>query len=190
MADGNRNMSWGDIMHLPDETRPEIIDGNPYQKSAVKRGHSFTHRRISAALDPATRRDVRDGWLITIEEDVQLTPSSYVRPDMAGWRLSRLAADTDEWPTTQLPDWVCEILSPNNASYDRGQKMAAYARAGLPWIWIADPDQRTVEVYQLDNARWALVGCYGVEDTLAMQPFDETVVAVADLFPELPARVR
>ena len=188
MADGTRKASWEDIMHLPDESRPEIIGGNLHHKSATRKPHGLTQRRLSAVLDPATRRDVRDGWQISTETDVALSDGDYVRPDVAGWRLSRLFAETDEWPTTLLPDWVCEILSPNNASYDRGKKMAAYARAGLPWIWIADPDQRTVEVYQLDNARWALVGCYGVEDTLAMQPFDETVVAVADLFPQVPVK--
>ena len=186
MADGNRKATWEDIMHLPDESRPEIIDGNFYQRAMPRRRHGVAQGNVFALLAPATRRDVRDGWLISIETDVRLGPRNFVRPDLAGWRLSRLEPDTDEWPTTQLPDWVCEVLSPNNASYDRGKKMAAYARAGLPWIWIADPDQRTVEVYQLDNARWALVGCYGVEDTLAMQPFDETVVVVADLFPRLP----
>ena len=182
MADGSCKVTWEEIMHLPEETRPEIIDGYPFQKSAVKRGHAVTHGAIREALGPAMRLGLRDGWLITIEEDVRLSPTAYVRPDLAGWRLSRLAAGVDEWPTTQLPDWVCEVLSPSNAAYDRGPKMAAYARAGVPWAWLADPDQRTVEVFELVAGRWTLVGCYGVDDTLALRPFDETVVVVADLF--------
>ena len=186
MADGNRKATWSDIMHFADQSRPEIIDGNLYQKSAVRRGHSRAAVQLAVALAPAMRHDVRDGWLITYDEDVRLSDHTYVRPDVAGWRLSRLAADTDEWPTTQLPDWVCEILSPNNAGYDRGKKMSAYASAGLPWMWIADPDQRTVEVYELVNARWALLGCYGVADAPILPPFDDIVVVIADLFGATP----
>ena len=120
------------------------------------------------------------------EPDIKLGESDYARADIAGWRLSRLTEDTDEWPTTLLPDWVCEVLSSSNASFDRTTKMAAYAQAGVPWAWLADPDQKTVEVFELVATCWTRVGCYGPEDTLAMPPFDETVVVVADLFPVLP----
>ena len=187
MADGSKKMTWEDIMHLPEETRPEIIGGVPYYKQAVRKPHGVTHGEIRVALHPATRSDLRHGWLITLDEDIQLSPQSYVRPDLAGWRLSRVVVGADQWPTTQLPDWVCEILSPTNASYDRTTKMAAYAQAGIPWAWLADPAEKTVEVYELVASRWTLVGCYGVADTLAMPPFDETVVVVADLFPTLPS---
>ena len=183
MADGNRNVTWEEIMHLPEETRPEIIDGIAYPKLAVRRAHGVTSVRLGEALGPATRRGVRDGWMIGSDIDVALSATAFVRPDLAGWRLARLSAVPDAWPTTLLPDWVCEILSLSHVSYDRGKKLDAYARAGLPWIWLADPTEKTVEVLQLVAARWVRVGCYGPEDTLALPPFDETVVVVADLFP-------
>ena len=186
MADGGKKVTWEDIMHLPEETRPEIIGGVPYQKSAVKQGHGVTHSQLVAAVHPATRGGLRNGWLITIDQDVRLSPDAYVRPDLAGWRLCRVVIDADQWPTTQLPDWVCEVLSPTNATHDRTTKMAAYAQAGVPWAWLADPDQKTVEVFELVAGCWTRVGCYGPADTLAMPPFDETVVVVADLFPVLP----
>ena len=56
-----------------------------------------------------------------------------------------------------MPDWVCEILSPANASYDRGPKLAAYARAGGPggW-WILDEPELKLGHHVLvpDMAGW------------------------------------
>ena len=137
MADGSKRMTWEDIMHLPEHLGAEIFGGKIYYKAMPRRRHGLTHRRLGAVLDPATRSGVRDGWHIANETDICLSPSDYARPDMAGWRLSRLTEDTDEWPTALLPDWVCEVLSPTNASYDRGTKMAAYAQAGIPWAGLA-----------------------------------------------------
>ena len=42
MADGNRKATWADIMHPPDETRPEIIGGDLYHKAMPRRRHGVT----------------------------------------------------------------------------------------------------------------------------------------------------
>lgn len=191
MADGNRKAVWEDIMDLPEKLGAEIFGGKIYYKAMPRPLHGGTHLRLGALLDPATRLGLRTGWYIANEVDIALSVQDFARPDVAGWRLTRITEGSlDEWPTTLLPDWVCEILSPSNARYDKGTKMTAYAQAGVPWMWIADPAQKTVEVFELVASRWTLVGCYGVDDTLAMPPFDETVVVVADLFPELPPALR
>ncbi len=53
------------------------------------------------------------------------------------------------------PDWVAEVLSPSTASHDRTVKLAAYERAGVREVWLIDPIDRTLAIYQFE------AGCYG-----------------------------
>jgi Uma2 family endonuclease len=47
------------------------------------------------------------------------------------------------------PDWVAEVLSPSTARHDRTLKLSAYERAGVREVWLVDPIDRTVTIYQL-----------------------------------------
>jgi Uma2 family endonuclease len=53
------------------------------------------------------------------------------------------------------PDWVAEVLSPSTASHNRTVKLSAYERAGVPEVWLIDPVDRTLTIYQLE------AGSYG-----------------------------
>lgn len=46
------------------------------------------------------------------------------------------------------PDLVVELASPSTEDRDRSTKFQAYHRAGVPWYWIIDPLELTVEEYQ------------------------------------------
>src|SRR5207249_983904 len=45
-----------------------------------------------------------------------------------------------------VPDLVMEILSPANASRDRGEKRAIYERNGVLEYWLVDPRARRVTI--------------------------------------------
>ncbi|MCS6919230.1 MAG: Uma2 family endonuclease [Fimbriimonadales bacterium] len=66
-----------------------------------------------------------------------------------------------------VPDLVGEVLSPSNASYDRVDKLDAYRRAGVPWVWLIDPDTLVVEEYQ-----WTPEGYLLVSTTPPTRPFE------------------
>ncbi|GIV04947.1 MAG: hypothetical protein KatS3mg016_0522 [Fimbriimonadales bacterium] len=65
------------------------------------------------------------------------------------------------------PDLVAEVLSPSNASYDRVEKLDAYRRAGVPWVWLVDPETLVVEEYQ-----WTPEGYLLVSTTPPTRPFE------------------
>lgn len=71
------------------------------------------------------------------------------------------------------PDWVCEILSPATRRTDRATKMPIYAREGIPYLWLVDPDAHTLEVYCLENAaHWLLLATLEDDDAVRQPPFD------------------
>lgn len=180
MAEG-RLWNWEDIVHLPEQEMPEIIDGKPYYRAAPRMRHSAAATEIIGELRSLQKGSL-SGWWILSELDVRLSPQRVVRPDVCGYRKERLPELVEDWPLDLRPDWVCEILSSGTARYDRGTKSKAYADAGIPWYWLVDPQERTVEVLELQGGRWALHGCFGDGETLALPPFDGCEISISDLF--------
>jgi Uma2 family endonuclease len=52
------------------------------------------------------------------------------------------------------PDWVAEVLSPSTARYDQTVKLSAYERAGVREVWLIDPIDRTLTIYQLEAGHY------------------------------------
>jgi Uma2 family endonuclease len=61
------------------------------------------------------------------------------------------------------PDWVAEVLSPSTARHDQTVKLSAYERAGVREVWLIDPVDRTLTIYQLE------AGYYGRPTTLELK---------------------
>ena len=81
------------------------------------------------------------------------------------------------------PDWVCEILSPGTARVDRALKMPLYADAGVPHLWLVDPDARMLEVYRLqEDAHWLLLATLKDDDTVSQPPFHWITFPLASLW--------
>jgi Uma2 family endonuclease len=85
------------------------------------------------------------------DEDV-LPPGTdnYLRPDIIVFRRDEV--DMTRVPVRALPQLVVEVSSPSNAAYDWGDKKVAYAEAGVPEYWIADPATCALAVFHLDEA--------------------------------------
>jgi Uma2 family endonuclease len=72
-----------------------------------------------------------------------------------------------------VPDWVCEVLSPSTAGYDRGLKRRIYLERGIRFLWIVDPSERTLEAYEAypDASAWTLRATYTSNDKAVLEPF-------------------
>ena len=69
------------------------------------------------------------------------------------------------------PDWVCEVVSPSTARIDRVRKVPIYAREGVGHLWLVDPLQQTLEVFQLEGQHWVLMSTHGGAETVRAEPF-------------------
>lgn len=82
----------------------------------------------------------------------------YISPEGA-------AQQTDDTTLIEgVPTLVVEILSPNDTIDEIHEKTTSYLAAGVLLVWIVDPYDRTVKVYQpnqsptLINERQELIG--------------------------------
>ena len=81
------------------------------------------------------------------------------------------------------PDWVCEVLSASTRRLDLEVKRPVYAREGVPWLWLVDPAERTLEAFELRDGQWLRAGSARDDAPVRLPPFDAIAFALADLWP-------
>lgn len=103
--------------------------------------------------------------------------------DLAGWRVERMPRLPEEAFFTLAPDWICEVLSPSTAAFDRAEKMPLYAREGVRHAWLIDPLTKTLEVFALGpQNRWMVIGAYRDAARVRAEPFDAIELDLALLW--------
>ncbi len=123
------------------------------------------------------------GWWILVEPELHLGQQIVV-PDWAGWRRVRMPAlpPTAYFPLP--PDWLCEIVSPSTASFDRAKKLRVYAKHGVEHVWLIDPIAQTLEVLHLENGRWIVAAVHAGDETVRAEPFTEIAIELPALWAE------
>jgi Uma2 family endonuclease len=164
---------------MPEHTPPaevtliaEVLDGqiiSPLRPSSDALAVKTTlGTELSRSLSGAAGRV---GWSLFADPQLRLGQSVVV-PDLAGWRKARLPRPPLDNRFATVPDWVCEVLSPNTAVLDRTRKLNFYATKGVCWVWLIDPRHRTIEVLWLEGDEWVLAGAFGGDERVHVSPFD------------------
>jgi Uma2 family endonuclease len=183
--------TWDDLVALPGDVPAEVIAGALVVPPAPLPRHARAQRAlgrfVGGPYDDDDGRGGPGGWWILLEVDVRFSPHDVVRPDLAGWRRERLVRPWDLRPIDVVPDWIGEVVSPSNAAQDRVGKRELYARHGVPFYWIVDPGQRTLEALRLDVATraWVEIGAYDDASIARIPPFDALELEVQRLFPPI-----
>ncbi len=174
------------LLTLGDDVRAEIVAGQVITAPAPLPRHSKAQgalrRFVGGPFDDDDGRGGPGGWWVFVEIDLRLAPHDIVRPDLAGWRRERLPRPGNLRPIDVVPDWVCEIASPSTAALDRVAKRALYARHGVAYYWIIDPDARTVEALELKDGRWVELGAWDETASARIAPFAAIEIEVSRLF--------
>ena len=148
--------TYRDYEELPnDGRRYEIHDG----ELCVTPAPSPQHQLISGVLFVILSRWLDrhpGGRFIYSSLDVILTETTIVQPDiiyLGPDRLERISRRGIEG----APTLAIEILSPSTRTIDRATKGGLYARYGVPFLWLGDPDAQTIEVFALQGQRYGLL---------------------------------
>jgi Uma2 family endonuclease len=71
-------------------------------------------------------------------------------PDVAFVRAERMPEGEGRWHVPRLaPDLAVEVLSPTDRARDVRAKVAMCHEAGVPLVWVVDPQAQTVTVLEL-----------------------------------------
>jgi Uma2 family endonuclease len=140
---------------------------------------------VSANLSDVLRAHVKQlglGLVLYAPLDVILSNTTVVQPDVvyiATADAGRVSARGIEGP----PTLAIEIISPNAPRIDRSTKLQLYARYGVPYYWIVDPDARALEAYELADGAYRLVTRAAGDAPASLPPFPDLPLVPDSLWP-------
>ena len=141
-------LAWAD-----EDTLAEWVDGEIVMTSPASLQHQSLTLFLGQLLGIFTDHG-NLGTIILPPFQMKL-PSSGREPDLlfvSAEHLDRLQRTYLDGPA----DLVVEIISPESAGRDRGDKFYEYAQGGVSEYWLIDPRTNWAEFYHLEGARYRL----------------------------------
>ncbi len=180
-----RNATYQDVLDAPEHLVAEVLAGDLYTHPRPAGRHAEAASVLAMDLGSAFHRGRGGpgGWIILFEPELHMNEDILV-PDLAGWRRDRMAVVPPDAFISVAPDWACEVLSPATALVDRRLKMRILARERVPFVWLVDPQVRSVEVYRLEGDNYAALGTYGEDEVVRLEPFEAIELELRALWPE------
>lgn len=179
--------TYEDVLAAPEHMIAELIAGELSLQPRPAKPHTFAASQLGAEITMAFQRAKHGpgGWWILYEPEVHFDGDVLV-PDLAGWRRES-TPDFDRATAyyTERPDWVCEVLSPSTARWDRIKKLDVYHRARVEWAWLADPVEETIEVFQWSEQGWLRSHTSVGREPARLPPFDAIALELAEIWPPL-----
>lgn len=167
-----------DLLRLPDQGKGfELVDGRLVEK---KMGGfaSWVAAQITFLLI-ASGQKLGLGWVLESEGSYQCFPddSRKVRkPDVSFIRRGRLPDERiPDGHVRIAPDLAVEVISPDDTAYEVDAKVEEYLAAGVPVVWVVNPNARIVRVYRADGGTERLAG--------------DDILTIPELIPDFRCRV-
>ena len=148
------------------DRRVELINGWLVRKMTTKP----LHVAAVDAIREAVSRILPSGWWLRDEKPVRIPDFDEPEPDVSvvrGSRLDYLARH----PGPGDIEFLVEV-SDTSLSWDRHEKLSAYAKAGVPTYWILNLVDRQLEVFTSPSS-----GSY--QSHQALGPGDHAPVTIA-----------
>lgn len=163
---------------LDADERVELIDGVIYRMRPIGSRHAACVR----VLDDLLHERLRGRAIISVQAPVFLPNSStQPEPDVA---LLHPRPDRyrQKHPRPEQIFLVIEVMD-TSALRDRGQKLTAYAKAGIAELWLVDLDDELVHVHrEPKGAVYTRVEEFLRGQSVAPAAFPDAALALDDLF--------
>ena len=179
-----RRATYADLEALPENMVGQLIDGELIATPRPASPHAVANSALVGLLLTTFQvgQPAPGSWWIVYAPELHFGEDVLV-PDIAGWRRERMPQMRRVPFFTLAPDWVCEVLSPSTATLDRKRKREIYAREGVEFIWLVDPDLRTLEVFRRQEGQWVPRGTYSGEARIRAEPFEALELDLGALWP-------
>ncbi len=160
------------------EERVELLDGDVIAMPPIGDWHASRVGQFTNTLPV----QLQGRAIVWIQNPVRLDDISEPQPDVM---LLQWRDDFYEGGHPGPADVLLLIeVSDTTVNYDRSAKLAAYAAAGIPEVWIASRPDRRIESYSDPSGdEYATVRHYGAGESIAPQAFPDVMLEVDRIIP-------
>ena len=159
------------------EDRVELIDGKVIVMAPIGDHHQSGTDWLTMLLAPA----LVGRAMVRIQGSVRLHIRSAPEPDVAVLRHRSIDDNRPYYP--EDIHFVIEVAD-SSLAYDTGAKLARYAAANIPEVWVANLRVREVTVYaDPSGSDYATVATYRPGDSVSPRAFPDVSVAVDQFMP-------
>lgn len=139
-----------DLLEITDRLMPELVDGELVEREPMGQKADEIGLNIGYYLKGYSLT-ILPGVVNGAHGSIQVFPDdpNKVRiPDASFTRRDRMPGGVSfEEHSRVVPDLAVEVISPNDKLGEFEAKMDDYQSAGIPMIWVVNPDLRTVRVF-------------------------------------------
>ncbi|CAN5211900.1 hypothetical protein BH20ACI1_BH20ACI1_13240 [soil metagenome] len=157
---------------LKDYEKAEIIEGELIQKMPIGDRHAF----VVDTLNRFFNKNLSDDVLVRVQNPVRLSDYDEPEPDITLADLTKF--DGKRHPRSSEVLLIVEV-SDTTLKYDRDTKLALYAEAEIPEVWIVNLKNDIIEVHQKPN-----IGIYQLA-----QIFKRGEILQSEILPNLKLEV-
>lgn len=159
---------------LSENDRVELLDGDLIVMPPINDWHASKVDLINNTMLPP----LQGRAIVRVQNPTRLDNSSEPQPDVM---LLRWRDDFYEGGHPGPVDVLLLIeVSDTTLSYDRNAKLVAYARSGVPEVWIVNRRDRRIEAYTEPSGNaYASVRYAAPGESIAPQAFPDVVLDVA-----------
>lgn len=147
-------MTVQQFMARPDARDYELINGRLVERQSMGARASYIAAQISHAIVGFNKQKPL-GWPFDSETVYRCFGAAQTgrRFDVSFIRFGRLPGERLPDADVRIPpDLAVEVVSPNDLAYEVDDKVALYLSAGIPLIWLAYPESRTIVVVRADRS--------------------------------------
>jgi Uma2 family endonuclease len=162
-----KQSTYSDYLKTPEGGKFQLIGGEIIEMTSP----SLYHQEILLNLVSEFRNFLlknRVGKVFVAPSDVHFTDTETYQPDIL-ILLTESFSKMQENKIEGAPDLIVEVLSPSTAYYDLKHKKTIYEKHGVKEYWVVDPIDKTVEIYQNQNAKFHLIAELTKTDTAKSQ---------------------
>jgi Uma2 family endonuclease len=154
------HLTYAEFQHLDlpegDTHIYELIKGEIVKRSSPNTPHQRTSFLLSTEFGIYNRQK-KVGQFFTAPYDVYLDEyNAGIQPDLIFVSNERNFVIRENNGIVGAPDLVVEILSKGTMNKDRGDKMEVYEQFAIREYWAVDSQNRSIEVYQMQENRYRL----------------------------------
>ena len=163
---------------LAENDRVELLEGDLIVMPPIGDWHAASVKRLNNVMLPL----MQGRAIVSVQDPTRLNYRSEPQPDLMllRWR------DDFYQEGHPGPDDVLLLIevADTTVDYDRGAKLSAYARAGIPEVWIVTRQNRRIEAYTAPKeGAYTTVRHAGPGASIAPEAFPDVILEVDRVIP-------